>query len=66
MKRRILISTRNGFKLYGDYYEVDENSPRLDPSTQHTQQDLMEFVKTSKKYRVNIETEYDYWKAISD
>ena len=25
-----------------DYYEVDENSPRLDPSTQHTQQDLMD------------------------
>lgn len=66
MKKRILISTRNSFKLYGDYYEVDENSPRLDPSTQHTQQDLMEFVKASNKYRVNMETEYDYWKAISD
>lgn len=57
--KRILISTKNGFKLRGYCYEVDNNSPKLDV-TSHTQQDLKEFVKAANQYRVNA-YEIDYW-----
>lgn len=53
MKKRILISTRNGFTLYGDYYETDDNNPS---------QDIEEYEKAVYKYRVN-NYQLDYWEV---
>lgn len=62
MKKRILISTRNRFKLYGDYYESDDSSPKLHTTSNRTEQDLMELIKVNNKYRVN-ENQLDYWEV---
>ena len=63
MKKRIFIHTRNGAGVYGDYYEADDNSPQLHPSSAHTHQDMLEFVRASQKHNVTYD-QYDYWKAI--
>lgn len=53
--KRIVIITKSGFVLYGDFYEVDIHSPIIfDYSPHNTGQDYLEFEKAMLKYRVNF------------
>ena len=59
MKKKIVIYTKNGYKLSSWDYEVDINSPEIG---NYTEQDLREYEKTAYKWRINPE-QVDHWEV---
>lgn len=58
---RIIIKTRNGYRLKGNVYEVDKSSPIVfNYPPYNTKQDFDELNKVMRAYRVN-DREIERW-----
>lgn len=61
MQKRIVIANRNGKKIFGDWYEVDEKSPISFPKySKHTQQDNNQLTKLLDRVKIKA-IEYQSW-----
>ena len=61
MQKRIVIISRSGKKIFGDWYESDDNSPLLFPSfSKYTRQDYNQLSELLVKVKFDL-IYYDSW-----
>lgn len=64
MNKQIMIVTRNGEKLFGNVYEVDQNSPLPFPEySKRTKQDFKELDKFKEELKIE-EIAVERWAVI--